>query len=445
MTYHVAVVGSGPAGFYITEALAKGDAGKPLCKVDLFDRLPTPYGLVRSGVAPDHQGTKNVWRVFQRTLKRAEVRFLGNVELGRDVTLAELRAHYDAVVLAIGAPVDRALGVSGQDLVGVMGSGPLTSWYNGHPDYASFVPPIEGAKAIAVIGNGNVAVDVVRVLGRSREEMLKTDLPAYAADHIEKAELTDIYMIGRRGPAEASFTPVELRELGEMKDTVAIVNAAELPEHIHASDPKDQKLKEKILEILRGYSQNDPTSKKRRLHIMFCAAPAEVRGVDGKVSSLVLDRTKVVNGKAMMTGDQTTLAVGAVVTAIGYFAKPIEGVEMHPNSTCYPNHEGKVDAGLWAVGWAKRGPSGVVATNRQDSIDVATRLQTELAAATPKEPATSKIDALLASRSVRVVTLADWEKIEKVEHAQAQNGAPRVKVTDWKTLLELAFAESTEG
>jgi len=445
MTYHIAVVGSGPAGFYVTEALAKGDAGKPLCKVDLFDRLPTPYGLVRSGVAPDHQGTKNVWRVFQRTLKRPEVRFMGNVELGRDVTLEELRTHYDAVVLAIGAPVDRTLGVPGQELQGVIGSGPLTSWYNGHPDHASVAPALEGVKAVAVIGNGNVAVDVVRVLGRSREEMLKTDLPAYASDEIERAELTDIYMIGRRGPAEASFTPVELRELGEMKDTVAIVNASELPEYIHATNPKDQKLKEKILEILRGYSQNDPSSKKRRLHIMFCAAPFEVRGVDGKVSSLVLDRTKVVNGKAFMTGDQITIAVGAVVTAIGYFAKPIEGVTMHANSTCYPNHEGKIAAGLWAVGWAKRGPSGVVATNRQDSIDVATRLQAELQSDSPKEPASSKIDALLASRSVRFVTLADWEKIEKIEHAQAQNGAPRAKVTDWKTLLELAFAESTEG
>jgi ferredoxin--NADP+ reductase len=445
MTYHVAVVGSGPAGVYITEALAKGDAGKPLCKVDLFDRLPTPYGLVRSGVAPDHQGTKNVWRVFQRTLKRAEVRFVGNVELGRDVSLEELRAHYDAVVLAVGAPVDRELGVPGQELKGVLGSGPFTSWYNGHPDHSADAPPIEGAKAIAVIGNGNVAVDVVRVLGRAREEMLKTDLPAYAADHIEKAELTDIYMIGRRGPAEASFTPVELRELGEMQDTVALVNPADLPEYVHATDPKDQKLKEKILEILRGYSQNDPSSKKRRLHIMFCAAPAEVRGSNGKVESLVLDRTKVVNGKAMMTGEQVTLQVGAVVTAIGFFARPIEGVTMHAKSSCYPNHEGKVDAGLWAVGWSKRGPSGVVATNRQDSIDVATRLQAELPNAEPKDAPSAKIDALLASRGVRVVSFADWEKIEKVEHAQAQNGAARAKVTDWKTLLELAFAESTEG
>ena len=445
MTYHVAVVGSGPAGFYVTEALAKGESGKPACKVDLFDRLPTPYGLVRSGVAPDHQGTKNVWRVFQRTGKRPDVRFMGNVELGRDLSLDTLRSHYDAVVLAIGAPIDRELGVAGQELTGVLGSGPFTSWYNGHPDHAFDAPPIEGAGAIAVIGNGNVAVDVVRVLSRSREEMLKTDLPAYASDRIERAELTDIYMIGRRGPAEASFTPVELRELGEMQDTVALVNAADLPEYIHATDPKDQKLKEKILEILRGYAKNDPASKKRRLHIMFYAAPAEVRGENGKVASLVLDRTQVTNGKAMMTGEQTTLAVGAVVTAIGYLAKPIEGVTMHARSSCYPNHEGKIDEGLWAVGWAKRGPSGVVATNRQDSIDVATRIQAELTSAPPKEAPRETVDALLAERGVRVVGFADWEKIEAVEHAHAKNGAPRAKVTDWKTLLELAFGESTEG
>jgi NADPH-dependent glutamate synthase beta subunit-like oxidoreductase len=438
VSHSIAIVGSGPSGFYATEAIIKA---RPDARVDLYDRLPTPYGLVRIGVAPDHQGTKNVWRVFQRTAKRPEVRFLGDVELGRDLSLAELRQHYDAVVLAIGAPLDRELGVPGEELTGVFGSGPFTSWYNGHPDFSDLAPDLEGltraSGGVAVIGNGNVAVDVVRVLGRIASEMTKTDLPAYASDRIERARLKDIYMIGRRGPGEASFTPVELRELGELAETVAVVDGKDLPESLTARDPKDQKLKEKILDILRGYSQNDPTSKRARLHILFYSSPAEILGEDGRVSKLVLDRTRVENGKAVMTGDQVTLDVGMVIKAIGYHVKPLEGLHVTAKETCYPNHEGRIDAGLWAVGWAKRGPSGVIATNRQDSIHVVERMMKELPAEAKPAPQTA-IDALLAARGKRPVTFTDWEKIEQVEHERATDGAPRVKVTSWDELHAIA-------
>lgn len=438
MSHSIAIVGSGPSGFYATEAIIKA---RPDARVDLYDRLPTPYGLVRVGVAPDHQGTKNVWRVFQRTAKRPEVRFLGDVELGRDLSLAELRQHYDAVVLAIGAPVDRALGVPGEELHGVIGSGPFTCWYNGHPDFSGLSPDLEGLTAesggIAVIGNGNVAVDVVRVLGRIASEMTKTDLPAYASERIERAQIRDIYMIGRRGPGEASFTPVELRELGELAETVAVVDAKDLPETLTAKDPKDQKLKEKILEILRGYSRNDPESKRARLHILFYSAPAEIVGENGRVKQLVLDRTRVENGKAVLTGEKTTLDVGIVIKAIGYHVRPLEGLCDATTSTCYPNTEGRVDDGLWAVGWAKRGPSGVIATNRQDSINVVDRLVKELAPEAKPDPRAA-IDALLASRGKKPVTFADWEKIEQVEHERAIEGAPRAKVTAWDELRGLA-------
>lgn len=433
MTHHVAIIGSGPSGFYAAEALAK--SGTPIA-IDIFERLPTPYGLVRSGVAPDHQGTKNVWRVYQRTARRPEVRFVGNVEIGRDLSLDELRAHYDAVVLANGAPLDRALGVDGEDLRGVIGSQLITGWYNGHPDFSSYVPPIEGARAVAIIGNGNVAVDVARVLARRAHEMKKTDLPDYASTHIETAALTDIYMIGRRGPLEASFTPVELRELGDLAETVALVDPADLPEYAHAQDPAQQKLKEKILDTLREYSKNDPQSKPCRLHIMFYGAPAEIRG-DDRVGALVLDRTRVENGKAVMTGEQRVLEVGAVVKAIGYLAKPLEGVAIRPGATCYPNEHGRVDEGLYAVGWAKRGPSGVIATNRQDSIDVIERLVGALPA-TPKPGPRESVDALLRERGCRATTFTDWEKIEKVEAERARPEAPRSKVTSWDELLAIA-------
>lgn len=437
MTHTIAIVGSGPGGFYAAEHLLKT---RPGLKVDLFDRLPTPYGLVRIGVAPDHQGTKNVWRVFQRTAKRPELRFLGDVELGRDLTLSELRQHYDAVVLAIGAPIDRELGIPGEHLHGVLTSQELAGWYNGHPDFSGRHPDLahslQASGGIAVIGNGNVAVDVVRVLGRTPPEMLKTDLPTYASERIAAAPIRDVYMIGRRGPGEASFTPVELRELGELAETVAIVDGTQLPETIHAKDPKDQKLKEKILEILRGYSQHDPKSKRARLHIVFYAAPLEILGEEGRVKKLVLRKTKVEGGKAVETGETYTLDVGVVVKAIGYHVLPMDGLTVPKGATSYPNEGGRIDAGVWAVGWAKRGPSGVIATNRQDSIEVADRLVKELGE--PKHDPRPAIDAMLAERKVRPVTFGDWEKIEKLEIERAKDGAPRSKVTSWDELREIA-------
>lgn len=439
MSIAIAIVGSGPAGFYAAEAIIKA---RPDAQVDLFDRLPTPYGLVRSGVAPDHQGTKNVWRVFQRTAQRPQVRFLGNVELGRDIHLHEMRAAYDAVVLAIGAPIDRELGVPGEHQRGVLGSGPFTSWYNGHPDWSGFEPDLDSSH-IAIIGNGNVAVDVARVLARTPPEMVKTDLPGYASSKIARAPLTDIYMIGRRGPGEASFTPVELRELGDLDRCVAVVDPAHLPESVTAKDPKDQKLKDKILEILRGYSQNDPASKPVRLHIVFYSAPQEVLGDGDKVTGLRLARTKVEGGRAITTGETYDVPVGVIIKAIGFYCRPIEGLPMPERSTCYPNVDGHIDGNLWAVGWAKRGPSGVIATNRADSISVVERLLKTLPEGTEgKADARAHVDALLRERSVRVVSFADWEKIEAREHATAQEGAPRVKITEWQHLLECAHQDS---
>jgi NADPH-dependent glutamate synthase beta subunit-like oxidoreductase len=433
MTYSIAVVGSGPSGFYAAEHLIKSLPG---CELDLIDRLPTPYGLVRFGIAPDHQGTKNVWRVYQRTAKRPELRYVGMVELGRDVSLAELRERYDAVVLACGALIDKKLGVPGEELPGVVDSADLSGWYNGHPDKQGFTPDLS-VKDVVVIGNGNVAVDVVRVLGRTPTEMLATDLPSYASLALGKKGIRKITMLGRRGPGEASFTPVELRELGELEQTVATVDAAELPESVHAPDPNQQKLKDKILEILRGYSRNDPTSKPCELRIGFCGAPVAIVG-EGRVEGIVVERTEVRDGKAVMTGERRTIPAGMVVKAIGYSVTPIEGIATRPGAASYPNEGGRIDEGLWAVGWAKRGPSGVVATNRGDAIEAMEKLLAELRPKAPKGGARAKLDALLAERGVRPTGFVDWEKIEKVEAERAGATAPRCKVTSWAELEQIA-------
>lgn len=428
MSLHVAIIGSGPAGFYCAEALTKG---APEARIDILDRLPTPYGLVRSGVAPDHQGTKNVWRVFQRTAQRPNVGFVGNVEVGRDVTLPELLELYDAVVLAIGVTEDRPLGIEGEHLPGVYGSRALTAWYNGHPDFSGLEPELRGP-GVAVIGNGNVAVDLVRVLGRTPAEMAKTDIPEYAMRAIESSDITEIYMLGRRGPVESSFTTAELRELGDMTQTVAVVDAAQLPDEVVADDAKQQKLKEKIVDTLRGYSLNDPGSKPRRLHMRFFSAPIRIVGTD-HVEGIEIAKTRLEGGRAVLTGETYTLPVGTVVSAIGYRAKPMEGARLSPSGSSYENVDGKLDERLYAVGWAKRGPSGVIATNRKDSGEVAQRILDEVEDGA--RPGCEGLRSLLASRGVHIVRFEDWEKIEAHEIASANEGAQRKKLTTMDALL----------
>lgn len=430
MSHSVAIVGSGPAGFYCAEAICKN---APEVRIDILDRLPTPYGLVRSGVAPDHQGTKNVWRVFHRTAQRPQVRFVGNVEVGRDLAVADLLETYDAVVLAIGVGIDRRLGIEGEDLPGVYGSGVLTAWYNGHPDFADLSPELRGP-GVAVIGNGNVAVDVVRVLGRTRSEMATTDIPEYAMRTIEGSDYTEIHMLGRRGPMEASFTTAELRELGEMTETVAVVDPAQLPAAAEADDPKQQKLKEKILDTLRGYSANDPNSKPKRLHLRFYAAPVRILGTD-HVEGIEIAVTRIEGGRAVATGETYVLPVGTVVSAIGYTAKSLEGVPLAPGGSAYANVDGKIQDRLWAVGWAKRGPSGVIATNRQDSAEVAHLLLKELSG--PERRGPEGLDALLRERGVDVISYSQWERIDEAERAAASEGAPRQKITVMADLLKI--------
>lgn len=423
MSLSIAIVGSGPAGFYTAEALNRK---APDARIDIIDRLPTPYGLVRYGVAPDHQGTKAILRVFERAATKPNVRFLGHVEIGRDLALAELAALYDAVVLAVGAPRDRKLGIPGEDLPGVFGSAAFVGWYNGHPDHAGLDPDLNVA-SVAVIGNGNVAIDVVRVLAKTEAEMAKSDLAPAAAAAIRAAPLRELHMIGRRGPIEAGFTNAELAELGRLERCAPQVDPADLPAEVGAGEDPVRKVKEANLATLRQFAAAGD-GKPLRLRFHFHAAPVAVLGRD-RVEGLRLARTETVAGRTVITDRTFDLPCGLVVTCIGYDARPLDGAPFDDRRGIFPNEDGRIGPGLYAVGWAKRGPSGVIATNRADGIAVADRVLADLTGINSGKPGPAGLDARLAKAGIRVVDFADWRKIDAAEVAAAPPGAPRRKLT----------------
>lgn len=424
MSLSIAIVGSGPAGFYTAEALNRKS---PDARIDIIDRLPTPYGLVRYGVAPDHQGTKAILRVFERAATRPNVRFVGHVEIGRDLALAELAALYDAVVLAVGAPRDRKLGIPGEDLPGVFGSAAFVGWYNGHPDHAGLNPDVN-VESAAVIGNGNVAIDVVRVLAKTETEMAKSDLAPAATAAIRTAGLRALHMIGRRGPVEASFTNAELAELGRLERCAPVVDPADLPADVGAIEEPARKVKEANLATLRQFAAAGAGSKPLRLAFHFHAAPIQVLGRD-RVEGLRLAHTETVGGRTVVTDRTFDLPCGLVVTCIGYDARPLAGAPFDDRRGIFPNQDGRIGPGLYAVGWARRGPSGVIATNRADGISVADRVLADLAGVNSTRPGPAGLDAHLAKAGIRVVSFADWRKIDAAEIAAAPPGAPRRKLT----------------
>jgi ferredoxin--NADP+ reductase len=382
MTYRVAIVGAGPSGFYAADGLLRA---RPDLRIDLIDRLPTPFGLVRAGVAPDHQGTKAIVRQFEKLLAQPDVRFAGNVEIGRDLSWDELRAGYDAVIVATGMTIDRKLGVPGEELPFVWGSWKFVAWLNGHPDFR-IGPDLSKVGKIAVIGNGNVALDVARVLAKSTDEMAKADIVPEAGAAIAAAPIAEIAVIGRRGPENASFTSNELGEMGRLARAVAVTDAAGLDVQPPAGESTPERLrKNKNLEILRGFAKNTPGSKPITLRFVFNRPIA-----------------------AIEPG-----AFDLVITCIGY------------SGLAWPEGEG-----VFAVGWARRGPTGTIPTNRADSHAVAQRVIAFLKEHDPR----SGPDPLPIA-----VDLAGWHRIDKAEVAAgARLGRPRVKLTDWKALLDTA-------
>lgn len=424
----VAIIGAGPAGFYTAEALL--DAIEAV-RIDIVDRLPTPFGLVRAGVAPDHQSTKQVARRFEQTALREAVHFFGNVEIGSAVSLDELRTIYDAVVLALGAGQDRVLGIPGEHLLGVYGSALFVGWYNGHPDLRELNPRMRGPAAV-VIGNGNVALDVARVLVKSPEEMAASDLPDYAGQAIAEAGIREVHIVGRRGPADVKFTPAELREMGELRECDPVIDLRDFPESIDGGDPRDRRVKEKNLAILRAFAQRSP-GKPKRLMFRFFLSPDRIEG-DTEVQAVRFARTRLQGGSAVPTGDFETLPCGLVVEAIGYRCAPLTGAAFDAERGLFPSQDGRIDDGLYAVGWAKRGPVGVIGSNRPDAELCARQIREDFARGTAGKPGRAAFERLLRERRVRSVSFDDWLAIDAAEVAGAVRPAPRKKFT---TLAEM--------
>jgi adrenodoxin-NADP+ reductase len=419
----IAIVGSGPAGYYTAEAALKlwGDD----VRVDVYDSLPVPFGLIRSGVAPDHQSIKAVSRRYEATALTGSVRFLGNVMIGRDVTIAELQDLYDAVILATGAPHDRKLGLSGEDLTNVFGSASFVGWYNGHPGFAGLDPHLAHHTAV-VIGNGNVALDVARVLAKSQDEFAGSDIVAHALDALAEAKIERIVILGRRGPHQIAMTPKELGELGHLSRACPIVDPADLPdpEEDAALDPGQRK----SVGHLRAFAARPPedcAAKAVRVEFDFFASPVAITGRE-RVDAVTVERTALIDGRAVPTGETYEIPAGLVVACIGYQTSPIPGVPFDEKAGRFANDEGRIHAGLYCVGWARRGPSGTIGTNRPDGFAIIEKVAEDIGIGAGKRGGDG-FDALAVERNLKVVRYRDWKKIEEAEIANARAGSPREK------------------
>src|SRR6186997_294318 len=362
----VAVVGSGPAGFYAAGALL--DAEVPF-EVDMIERLPTPWGLVRLGVAPDHPKLKTVSRAFERIALKPGFRFFGNVEVGRDLTHQDLTQLYDAVIYAFGAQSDRRLGIPGEELPGSWSATELVAWYNGHPDFQELEFDLSHERAV-VIGNGNVALDVARMLALTPEELAPTDTTDEAIAAINGAGVREILVVGRRGPVQAAWTPVEVGELGELAGADILVDPGDLeldPASAAELEAAPPTVKRNV-DHLRDYAQRTPAGKPRRIRLRFLASPVAIHG-DGKVEAIELVRNELVDGRAVATGDNETIPCGIVFRSVGYRGVALPGVPFDEGSGTIPNEGGRVEPGLYAAGWIKRGPSGVIGTNKKDATE----------------------------------------------------------------------------
>jgi len=429
---HVAVIGSGPAGYYTAEALLKA-FGDQVC-VDVIDRLPVPYGLIRFGVAPDHQSIKAVYRRYEKVALTDNIRFVGNVTIGRDVTIGELLDLYDAVILATGAPNDRPLEIPGGDLPGVIGSAAFVGWYNGHPEFADLDPPL-GAAAAAVIGNGNVALDVARILSKTSHEFEASDIVGRALDALAESSIRRIHVLGRRGPHQIAMTPKELGELGHLENAAPRVEPEDFPPA--ADDALLEPGMRKSVMHLREFANLDPAGKAKTILFDFFAMPVAIEG-DGKVERLVVERTKLTEDlRSVGTGETYTIECGMVVSCIGYQTPPIDGVPYEHGRGRFANAEGVIGEGLYCVGWARRGPTGTIGTNRPDGYEVAEKIAADLggAAASGGKQGGLGLDILLQARGVDPVTFRDWQRIETAENERARAGSPREKFTTIAEML----------
>jgi ferredoxin/flavodoxin---NADP+ reductase len=437
----VAIVGSGPAGFYSADALLKSE--EPQVEVDLIDRLPTPWGLVRLGVAPDHENIKAVSRAFEKTAARPGFRFFGNVEAGTTVTQHELLELYDAVVYTVGAQTDRHLGVPGEDLPGSWPATAFVAWYNGHPDFQHLEFDLNHERAV-VIGNGNVAIDCVRMLGLTPEELAPTDTTDEAIAAITSSPLKEIVMLGRRGPAQAAFTPPELQELGELAGADVIVDPADLvlDPASEAALEHDRERARRNVEILHEYAAREPAGKPRRIVLRFLTSPMAILG-DDRVEAIEIVKNELVEEEgrivARPTGELETIETGLVLRSVGYRGVPLPGVPFDERANVIPNEAGRVIGAqrTYVAGWIKRGPSGVIGTNKKDATETVERLLADARAGKLIRSGGGSLDELLEAKGVDFVDYAGWQAIDAAERAAGEPmGRPRVKLTAWERLLD---------
>lgn len=439
------MVGAGPAGLYAVQSLLESGS---VLRVDVFDRLPTPYGLVRYGVAPDNQKMKSVTRVLRTAFDRAtRVRFIGNVRFGADVTRSDLLEHYDAIVYATGAQSERKLGIAGEELPGSCGAKEFVDWYNGHPDAADRDFPLQ-APQVAVVGAGNVALDVARMLARGADEIAATDVPDRVLAAFRGSRVTDVHLIARRGPAQAKFSPEELRTFASLADVDIIVRPEELL--LSAADEirmeSNRQLRTNV-EVLRKWSRRSLEGRSRRIHIRFLQRPVRILG-QHRVEALVLERNEILpDGGVRGTGKFETLEVGAIFRSVGYEALPLSGVPFDPARSIIPHDRGRVLDGTgrsagreYVAGWAKRGPSGTIGTNKSDSAETVEALLADFASRTPhsrNDP--EQILTVLESRGAEFTNWENWLRLDDHElELGRQQDRPRVKIPVLRSMLELA-------
>jgi ferredoxin--NADP+ reductase len=429
----IAIVGSGPAGFYAANALLTAE---PAAEVDMLERLPTPWGLVRLGVAPDHPKLKEVSRAFERTAQREGFRFFGNVELGVDVTHDELTELYHAVLYAVGAQTDRRLGIPGEDLPGSWAATQFVAWYNGHPDYQELEFDLSHERAV-VIGNGNVALDVARMLALSAEELSPTDTTDAAIEAINGAGVKEIVVVGRRGPVQAAWTPVEVGELGDLGGADILID----PKELELDEASAAELEaapgtvKRNVDHLRDYASREPQGKPRAIRLRFLRSPVAILGED-RVEGVELVRNELVDGRAVPTDDRETIECGVVFRSVGYHGVALPGLPYDERTGTIPNDAGRVEAGTYCAGWIKRGPTGIIGTNKKDANETVALLLDDAAEGKLSHTDDRDLADVLVERGASPVVYAGWEEIDRLEkEAGEPHGRPRIKLATWDELL----------
>jgi ferredoxin--NADP+ reductase len=457
----VAIIGAGPSGFYAADHLQKQK--DLIVEIDMYDKLPTPFGLVRGGVAPDHQKIKSVTKVYDKIAEHPLFRFYGNVTFGKDITYADIAQHYHAVIYAVGAQTDRALGIPGEHLIGSHPATEFVGWYNGHPDYRHLQFDLSQTSA-AIIGVGNVAMDVARILARSEAELKTTDIADYALEALSKSSIREIHIFGRRGPAQAAFTNPEIKELGEMEEADLIIHPREIMidplSRAYLDSPDADKKDVKNVQIMEEFSKRPPQGKRKRIYLHFLASPVELFGEEC-VQGMKIVRNELVSDdkggvRPRATDQYEMFDVGLVFRSVGYMGVPLPDVPFHEKWGTIPHELGRVltaqDSGVhrignYVVGWIKRGPSGIIGTNKPDSVETVESLLADVKAGqllAPQHPHRDALESLLKGRGIRVVTYADWQRLDRLEVARGEAlGRPRLKFCTIEEMLAALDEQSS--